>query len=79
MTEQFTPTQKRIMEILKDGHAHPVAELWATIGDEQSVASNLKMHISLLRRVLQRHGKDIISERGHHTSYRLVRHIVDDE
>jgi len=79
MTEQFTPTQKRIMEILKDGHAHPVAELWAVLGDDQAHESTLRVHISFLRKILQVNGLDIISEHRMGTGYRLVRNIIDDE
>lgn len=76
---EFTPTQARLMEILKDGHAHPVAQLWACIGDEQSNEANLRIHISFLRSVLRKQGKGILCDRRGSTTYRVVTLIDDDE
>ena len=76
---EFTPTQTRLMEILKDGHAHPVAQLWACLGDEQANPNNLRMHLSILRTKLRPTGKGILcDERGETTRYILV-NLMDNE
>ena len=79
MTEGLTPTETRLYDILKDGYPHPSAQLHATLGDDLTDHSTLKVHLSNLRLKLQRHGRDISSKVNGHTSYRLVRYLTDDE
>jgi DNA-binding winged helix-turn-helix (wHTH) protein len=76
---EFTPTQARLMEILKDGHAHPVAQLWACIGDDMATDGTLRVHITYLREALRGQGRGILCDRRGPTTYRLVRLIDDDE
>jgi hypothetical protein len=75
----LTPTQKRIIDVLQDGHLHTKEELWACLNDELSGPSALRMHLSLLRKVIRPGGRDVITRvaRGKdkaivNTTYQLV-------
>ena len=69
----FTPTQKRILEALSDGLAHPKAELATYLWDDQGAVSNVQVHISNMRKKLRDRGEYIICElRGYQICYRHV-------
>lgn len=48
MSNGYTPTEERILEVLNDGHRHSREELVAVLPDE--AANSLQMHISNIRK-----------------------------
>lgn len=71
MKKPYTPTEKRIMDLLSDGMAHPVPIiLERCFEDELTTASSLRVHITNLRDKIP-NGYDIVSRNG---SYRLIRY-----
>ena len=75
----FTPTQQRMMRVLLDGLPHSQAELHNCLGDELQPRDGVNKQVTLLRRVLQGQGLDIICRyyrnRKGQTTWRLVRYI----
>jgi len=59
----FTPTQKRILEVLGDGMLHPAQQLLACI-DELASDNSLWVQITALRKLLRPQGQDIICHRA---------------
>lgn len=57
----YTPTQKKLLEILADGKAHSRHELHAAICDEYDSMVNMQFHISAIRKRLPE-GEKIICE-----------------
>jgi hypothetical protein len=57
---RFTPTQQRMIDVLSDGMPHTREELHKCLWDEEGALGNIKMHISLIRKVLQPVGQDIV-------------------
>jgi hypothetical protein len=60
----LTPTQQRIVDVLKDGQLHPMSELQRDLLTEECV----RAHIWKLKQRLRLQGRDIERE----SSYRLV-------
>lgn len=71
--DQFTPTQRKILQVLSDGLPHPVSELQECLWDDQGIAHNVQAHLTAIRRVLRPRGEDIICQHINH-SHRF-RHI----
>lgn len=72
----LTPTQRRMLKVLADGLPHSREELHACLDDELGPVSNIKAHLTYLRRKLRPRGEDIFCVRtfgGMH--YRYVRII----
>ena len=71
---EYTPTQRKMMEVLSDGQRHRRIELHACLVDELGPLSNITAHISNLRKKLRPKGQDIICEFSSRVIYyRLVR------
>lgn len=69
----YTPTEKRILAILRDGQPHTVAELHRCLDDDLSDPEALWSRISFLRKKLEPKGQGIYSvNRKGVTTYRLV-------
>lgn len=84
MTVTFTPTQDKILNVLKDGLPHKTQELIDCLGDSQATNKNVHTHIDNLRRKLRRIGQEIrcVVEfgPGERTGvYTLVRRITTDD
>lgn len=73
MCIEYTPIQKRLMKVLKDGKLHTMDELFKCLEDDWGTRSNVRTHLTILRRKLRTLGKDVITEliRGCHY-YRYV-------
>lgn len=56
----FTPTQRRMLEVLADGQPHTKKELHACLVDELGPLSNVEFHISEIRRAIKPFGEDIL-------------------
>jgi hypothetical protein len=56
----FTETQQRILELLSDGKPHRRMELKAQLPDELSSLTAMQMHVSVMRKVLNPKGEDIV-------------------
>lgn len=78
--EKPTPTGLRLLEILKDGKPHTGEELFKVLDDPLAEYATVRVHVHYLKRVLHLEGKTITSSRiGGVSTYRLTRHITDDD
>lgn len=70
----YTPTQRRILNLLSDGMPHTRKEIHKCLDDELAALSAIKWHIMHLRTALRRHGQDIVCELiGKSINYRQIR------
>lgn len=58
----FTPTEKRILDVLADGLPHRPHEIHSCLDDELSTIAAIKPHLSRIRPRLRIKGQDIICE-----------------
>lgn len=73
----FTPTERRILDVLGDEERHTFEELWKCLNDEEAVRQTLSVHLSNLRQKLAGKGRNIISIRDSGVGYfQLVRRII---
>lgn len=75
MSETWTPTERRILDVLSDGDPHPVRDLIVCLPDsEGGDTGNVADHVSLIRRKLRPLGHDIVLEivRGRSWCYRRI-------
>lgn len=56
----YTPMQRKIMDVLGDGEPHSVTELLDHLDDPYLDRRVLKVHISLLRKKLKDDGHDVV-------------------
>lgn len=69
----FTPTQRRMMDLLKDGERHTRHDLLQTLGDEFLELPDMKHHLKELRRRLKDRGQLIVCELYYRQiCYRLI-------
>jgi hypothetical protein len=74
MASAYTPTQKRMLQLLADGRSHTRAELKACLADELGGWNNVQVHISRIRKQLRPKGQDILCVVANQKiSYRQVR------
>ena len=70
---QFTVTQQKIIDILKDGLAHTRVELRDAV-DSEATFGNMQDHVSMIRKKIRPIGQDIICELANRRiCYRHVR------
>ena len=70
----FTPTESRILDLLKDGLPHRREELHALLDDDLAELSAVQRHVSTIRKRLNLKGQDILCvARGYTYSYQQVR------
>jgi hypothetical protein len=70
--------QQRIVDLFKDGIRHSVDEI-ANVIDKYATAENVRNHISVLRKILNPIGYDIVCEtRYKRTTYRMVMMIYQE-
>ena len=69
----YTPTQRKILDVLADGQHHTREEVHACLPDELGALSNIQRHICAIRKPLNSRGYDIICENRGGMRYRLVR------
>lgn len=71
---EFTGVRKKMVELLSDGLPHTRQELHACLSDELGPLSNIRAHLSIMRKKLRTIGEDILCEFvGRKLHYRLVR------
>lgn len=75
---RYTPTEKRMMEVLQDGLLHTRQELFACLWDDKSELSAIQARISLLRKKLRPQGLEIDCVLNRGIKYRLVRLLTRD-
>lgn len=69
----FTPTQIRLLEILKDGELHSRLQLKECLNDELTKMATLGVHLVFLRKKLRGHGMDVVCQlRGKSILYQLI-------
>ena len=74
----WTPTQRRMLEVLSDGLPHTKEELHACCGP--SCVKNVRMHLSILRKKLRHKGQDIVCRFDKRViKYQHVRLLVSAE
>ena len=70
----YTPTQKRILDLLADGLPHSRYEIHACLDDELSALRAIRRHISVIRQSHRAKDQDIVCEIYNRTvHYRHVR------
>jgi hypothetical protein len=70
----FTPVQSRMLEVLRDGLPHTRYELHDCLQDEMGPISNIRSHLSSIRKKIRPFGEDIICELANRRiCYRHVR------
>ena len=75
----YTPTQRRILEVLKDGRLHRREELEACLNDNLATPVTLRVHLTYLRGKIRRKGLDIFCRGGAvRASYQLVKLLATD-
>ena len=76
MEYQFTPTQRKIMDVLSDGEMHSITQLHGCLPDELGSVENVQPHLTAIRKYIRTVGQDITSVKIDDTIYyRLVRKI----
>lgn len=76
---EFTPTERRILQVLSDGEAHKSEELFACLeddcgGDRENLRKNLAQILFHMRKKMVPRGRTVISEwRYRRAVYRHVR------
>jgi len=68
----FTPTEQRILDVVKDGKPHGPVELHKCLDDELSPVIAIRCHLSNMRKKLRPMGYDIVHVmigRTHHYRY----------
>ncbi len=71
---QFTPTEKRIMELLSDYRLHRAEEIRGCLPDEMNTNANIHPHLSKIRKMIRMVSHDIATRRTNDgTCYFLVR------
>ena len=58
----FTPTQRRLLDVLSDGEVHDRDELVACLEDGLSVWRNVNPHLIAIRKKLRPNRQDIICQ-----------------
>lgn len=72
--KRLSPTQRKMLEVLADGLPHSREDLHACLWDRDGALSNIRAHISALRKHLREHGENIVCELHKRTiHYRHVR------
>lgn len=69
----FTPTEKRMLAVLADGLPHTRQELHACLVDDMGALSNIRPHLTAIRRTLRAAGEDVVCELRSGIFYRHVK------
>lgn len=71
--DELTPVQSRMLKLLSDGMGHTRYELQSLLYDDQGAVSNIKAHLTAMRKKLQSRGQGIRYELLNGVAYyRLV-------
>lgn len=62
MASNYTPTQRRLLAVLKDGEPHTPQELHSCLVDDLGPVANVQPHITALRKILRARGQEIVCE-----------------
>jgi len=60
MTNGFTPTQQRIMDLLSDGKPHCKDELQKCLSDELAGDTAVGFHLTAIRKVLSKRNEGVL-------------------
>ncbi len=75
-TNGFTPTQRRMLEVLADGLPHRREELRACLEDELASIETMRKHIGAMRKLLRTDGHDIVCISGGRQRAGQYQHVV---
>lgn len=71
---KFSGVQQRMLDVLSDGLSHTPKELQACLHDELGSITNIRAHLTHLRKKLRPMGSDVLCEMlNGETMYRQVR------
>ena len=74
MANNFTPSERAILDVLADGLSHHRSQLIECLPEETGTLAKVHFHLSLIRRRLRPIGQDIICELvGQRHCYRHIR------
>ena len=68
----FTPTQRKILDVLSDGQGHSTEELRKCLWDELTDVSTVRVHLTQMRAKLRPIGQDILYRDSMYRHVRLV-------
>ena len=60
--QEFTETERKILDLLEDGKPHRRKEVILTFGDEFTSRAALSIHLHRIRKVLNPKGQDVICQ-----------------
>ena len=70
---RYTPTEQRIMNLLKDGLPKPSRTIWQCLEDDMASMDAMRMHLSRIREKLKPLNHGILCEiYNRHVHYRYV-------
>ena len=75
------PIEEKMLRLLMDGAPHTRRELFTCLYEQDAPLSNIRMHISSLRKRVREYGMEIVCELRSQRSvnYRLVRLLQDSD
>jgi DNA-binding CsgD family transcriptional regulator len=73
VSDNYTPTEQRIVDLLSDGMPHKREELHACLSDDLASRTAVQMHVSNIRKRIRVRGEEIICEYYHRNLY--YRHV----
>lgn len=77
--DQFTVTQRRIVQLLMDGRSKPRSQVLECLDDPMADYRTLRVHLTKIREVLRPLGLDVVCLDGgfrRTARYRLVRQFM---
>ena len=78
ISDRFTPTQRRIYDVLQDGKFHTRDELHSCLPDDLSSNGSVRFHLSNVRKIVREFNMEIVCQiHGQMTHYRLI--VPSDE
>lgn len=75
----FSPTERKIFELLRDGDKHTKSEIKETFSDHLCSDNTLRVHIHAINRKIRSKGQEVVCIRKNWTSYYRWVRIISDE
>lgn len=76
---EFSPVERRMMQVLSDGKPHLDKELHGCLNDDMGATSNVRPHITSIRKKLRPRGQSISCHSFEGKTYYQVVRFVDYE
>lgn len=78
---EWTPTQVRMLQVLRDGRQHRKEELHACLNDDMGPLTNIRAHITAINEKLRKYEQTILCVQinGNSVRYQWVRLITSSD